>query len=351
MRLEFLRNLKGDEILAKDILNGNGEVLLKAGYKLNSGVIAKLRKCGIFILYIEDERFSDISIENDMIKQKKAILKQMPKLFNTLIDGHKFAAKQSIDIIEKLIDEIISLKSINDNLYEFKIYDNYTYIHCVDTGIMSVYLGAYLKLNNSELKELGLAAVLHDIGKMRVPNEIINKTTKLIKEEFEEIKKHPIYGKEILSKTNVVSEKIIHGVVQHHERIDGKGYPYGLLEHEISDYAKIITVSDVFTAITADRSYRKKINPKEAYELILGGMGTRFDQNVIEAFKKSFAIYPLGCCVKLSNGVEGYVVRQNKNLPDRPVIRVVYDSVTKQSIQFYEIDLMKHLTLTIEGVV
>ncbi|MEA4827164.1 MAG: HD-GYP domain-containing protein [Clostridium sp.] len=351
MRLEFIRNLKGNEILAKDILSVNGEILLKSGCKISNGIIPKLKKYGIFMIYVEDERFHDIPKEQDLTELKKTTLEIMPKLFNDLLDGDKHISTKSIDMIEELIDDIIEQNSINTNLYEVKTYDNYTYIHCVDTSIMAIYLGACLKLNPSQIKELGLSAILHDIGKIKISNELINKRDMLTKEEFEEVKKHTLYGKEILEKSGVFSKEVIDGVVQHHERVDGKGYPYGLKGYEISDYAKIITVSDVFTAVSANRSYRKKFDPKEAYELILGGMGSVFDEIVIDRFRKNFAIYPLGCCVKLSNGVEGYIVRQNKNFPDRPVIRVVYDSVTMNPIQFYEVDLMEKLTLAIQSVV
>ncbi len=151
-------------------------------------------------------------------------------------------------------------------------------------------------------------------------------------------------------KTGLFSEDIIRGVAEHHERIDGKGYPYGLKDEEISTYGKIITVSDVFTAVSANRSYRMKFDPNEAYEFILAGMGTKFDSEVIKKFKENFAIYPLGCGVNLSNGVQGYVIKQNRNFPDRPIIRVVYDMHTNEPVQPYDIDLMKNKSLTIKAV-
>ncbi|MFU0825327.1 HD-GYP domain-containing protein [Clostridium sp.] len=351
MRLEFLKNLKGEEILAKDIIGGNGEVLLRSGAKLSKNLISKLSKYGVFMIYVEDDRFSDITCVNDLTELKKVTLEMMPNLFNDLLEGDRDNCNKSVSMIEELVEDIISQNSININLYEVKAYDNYTYIHCVDTSIMSIYLGNCLKLNRSEIKELGLSAILHDIGKIKIPNEIINKRGVLTEKEFEIVKNHPTYGKEILEKRGIFSQKVIDGVFHHHERVDGSGYPNGLRGDKISDYAKIISVSDVFTAVSANRSYRNKFEPKEAYELILSGMGSKFDKKVIEKFKENFAIYPLGCCVRLSNGVEGYVIRQNKNLPDRPVIRIVYDSITKMPIQPYEIDLMNKLSLTIETVV
>ncbi|QGU95595.1 HD domain-containing protein [Clostridium bovifaecis] len=351
MRLEFLKNLKSEEVLAKDVIGENGEIFLKAGSKISRNQAQKLARYNIFMVYVEDERFSDISNIKDLAEVKKVTLEIIPNLFNDLLEGDRRNLKKSLNMVEELVEDIVNQNSININLYEVKAYDNYTYIHCVDTSVISIYLGNCLGLSKLEIKELGVSAILHDIGKIEIPNEIINKESGLTENEFELIKRHPIYGKEILEKSGLFSERIVNGVLHHHERVDGKGYPYGLEGDSICDYGKIITVSDVFTAVSANRSYRKKFDPKEAYELILSGMGNRFDRKIVEKFRESFAIYPLGCCVRLSNGVEGYVIKQNKSLPDRPVIRVVYDSITKMPIQFYEVDLMKKLSLTIEAVV
>ncbi len=351
MRLEFVDNLKEKEVLAKDILSSTGEILLKSGVEIENFMISKLKRYGVFMVYVKDDRFSDVIEDDNVLTElKQTTLEIIPNLFNDLLEGDIEVLARSMNKMDNLIEQIINQNSINVSLYEVKTYDNYTYIHCVDTGIMSVYLGNCLNLGTSKVKELGISAMLHDIGKIKVPNEIINKHGPLTDEEFKIIKKHPIYGEEILTNTGLFSEDIIRGVAEHHERIDGKGYPYGLKKNEISTYGKIISVSDVFTAVSANRSYRMKFDPKEAYEFILSGMGNRFDDEVIKKFKENFAIYPLGCGVKLSNGVQGYVIKQNKNFPDRPMIRIVYDTFTNQPVQPYEIDLIENMKLTIKSV-
>ncbi|NFO98469.1 HD-GYP domain-containing protein [Clostridium botulinum] len=350
MRLEFVKNLQGKEVLAKDILSSNGDILLKSGVKIEHYMIPKLKQYGVFMVYVQDDRFSDVIKDDGLTNLKQTTLEIMPHLFNELLEGEVSVLVKSMDKMDTLIEDIIKQNSINVSLYEVKVYDNYTYIHCVDTGIMSVYLGSCLNLKPCELKELGISAMLHDIGKIKISNKIINKKGSLTDEEFKEIKKHPLYGKEILNKTELFSDEIINGVLQHHERVDGKGYPYGIKDDEISKFGKIISVSDVFTAVSANRSYRMKFDPKEAYEFILGGMGTRFDEEVIKKFKENFAIYPLGCGVKLTNGIQGYVIKHNKNFPDRPVIRVVYDTYTNLPIQPYDIDLIKEMSLAIKDV-
>jgi putative nucleotidyltransferase with HDIG domain len=216
---------------------------------------------------------------------------------------------------------------------------------------MAAFLGLSLGYNESQLKDIGLGAILHDIGKTKIDYKIINKAGALTEEELMIIRKHPIYGAELLKKSYTISENVIDIVEQHHERVDGRGYPNGLKGTEINKFASLVSVCDVYDAVTNDRSYRKKLKPNESYELILSGSGSAFEDEVVKKFKETFSVYPLGCCLRLSNGIEGYVIKQNKNFPDRPIIRVLYDSETKKPITFYEIDLLQHSTLTVEAIV
>jgi HD-GYP domain-containing protein (c-di-GMP phosphodiesterase class II) len=216
---------------------------------------------------------------------------------------------------------------------------------------MATFLGISSKLNKWDLQEIGIGGILHDIGKTLIPTEILNKQGKLSDEEFNEIKKHPVYGGNLLKKNVRIPDSIIKVVEQHHERVDGKGYPYRLERKQISKFAKIVCVCDVYDAVSNDRCYRGKFSPNDAYELILSGNGTSFDEQIVADFKNTFAIYPLGSCVKLSNGEEGYVVSQNKGFPDRPMIRVLYDKDTRRPISFYEIDLLKNSNIVIQNIV
>lgn len=353
MRLEFMDRVKDDETLGKTIFTGEGNVLLRAGTSLTRVYINKLISLGVTYVYLQDDRLEDTEEEDvKLIELKRLTLKNMSKLSKNIYHRNANGYKECIKIAEDLIDYITDLNYVFTNLYDIKTYDNYTNIHCLDTGIMATFMGVYSKkFTGYEIKELGIGALLHDIGKIKISKRIINKPGNLTEEEFDEIKKHPIYGSKILRKNINFSEKEINIVEQHHERVDGKGYPYGLVGSEISDFAKITSICDVYNAIRADRSYRKRIKPNDCYELILSGAGTSFDINMVQVFKNSFAIYPLGICVKLSNGIEGYVIRQNLGFPDRPVIRVLYDSKTRKPIQFYEINLVETLNLIVEDVV
>lgn len=353
MRLEFMNRVKENEILGESIFTNDGNILLRAGVKLNNNYIRKLEQLGIDYVYIEDSRLDDVATEDtELLRLKRLTLKSMSKMSKNLYNCNNHDIGESLKAAEELIDYIIEFGDVNSSLCDIHTYDNYTYLHSLDTGVMATFMGVYAKkFNEFQIKQLGIGALLHDIGKLKIKHSIINKKGRLTKEEYEEVKKHPIYGEELLSKYPKISSEAIKIVGQHHERVDGNGYPKGLNDKQICTFGKIVSICDVYSAVKANRSYRKSMGPNESYELILAGSGTSFDLNMVQVFKKSFAVYPLGCCVRLSNGNEGYVIRQNKGFPDRPVIRVLYDSVSKENIQYYEIDLMKQLDVVIADIV
>lgn len=351
MKMVFLRDLEVDCIIVKSVYSNEGKLLIKSGTKTTREIINFLRKSMIFFVYVEDDALDDIKVDEELDTVKVNALGKMPEVFDNLLTGDKASTEKSIKVIYNLVDYIVADGSTNINLYELKSYDEYTYIHCLDTGIMACFLGKSLGYKGEKLKELSVSGILHDIGKIKISSEIINKKGKLTEEEFEILKLHPRYGKEIIEKYDGFSNDVLSGIYEHHEKYNGTGYIRRLKGDEISEFARIISICDVFTAVSANRSYRKRFNPNEAYELILSESGRSFDPNIVQKFRMTFFVYPLGSCVKLSNGVEGYVVRQNKSFPDKPVIRITYDTVTRQPISPYEVDLLENLNVVIKEVV
>jgi HD-GYP domain-containing protein (c-di-GMP phosphodiesterase class II) len=349
MRLALVRNLIGNEILSKNVINQDGKLILKVGEILNQELISKLKNSKIFFVYIEDKDLEDVYEDRYLNTLKQTTLENMPNIFNNILTGEHESIENSLNSVYDLIDYIIKEGCVNTNLYEVKNYDNYTYIHCVDTCIMSTFLGTSMHYDKEKLKNLALTALLHDIGKTKIPNYIINKKEPLTKNEFETIMLHPFYSKEILSKIPSIPSCVIDGVAQHHERFDGKGYPFKIKGKKISEFARIITICDVFTAVSANRSYRNRFAPYEAYELVLSSSGTQFDPDIIDIFKNTFSVYPLGCCLKLSNGFEGFVVKQNLGFPDRPTVRITYDK-NKKKISPYEINLVENTNITVISI-
>lgn len=352
MRLEFINRVSDNEVLGKTIYTEDGSILLRAGVRLSRNYIERLKLLGVYYVYVEDDRLDDIQVEDEKLGEiKHNVIKNMSKVIKNISSGSPLKTKKSLNVVEDLVDYLVECGDVNKSLYDIKTYDNYTFIHSLDTSIMTAFLALSCNIKGERLKELTKGAILHDVGKTKIPIKILNKAGALSQEEYEIIKKHTIYGEEILKKSKAFSEIAIKAVAEHHERVDGNGYPNGHKENEFSIYGKIVSISDVYDAITNDRCYRKKYSPSEAYEFILAGNGSKFDEKLVNYFKETFAVYPLGCCVKLNNGIEGYVIKQNKSFPDRPVIRVLYDYATKVPIPFYEIDLLFDSTLVISSTV
>jgi putative nucleotidyltransferase with HDIG domain len=351
MRLEFINRVKESDILGKSILTNEGQVLLRAGVTLNNTYIQKLKELGVFYIYVEDARLDDIDVEDTKLTELKQVtMRSMSNIMRNVHSCNGKKLKDSLGAVEDMINYIIDLGDVNKSLNDIQTYDNYTYVHSLDTCIMTTFLGMSSGFDEWDLKDLGIGAMLHDVGKTQVPVKILNKQGRLTDEEFDEIKKHTVYGAKMIKKNVLMSDSIVKIVEQHHERVDGRGYPYGLNSKQISKFAKIVCICDVYDAVSNDRCYRKKFNPNDAYELILSGSGTSFEEGLVRNFRNTFAIFPLGCCVRLSNGEEGYVIRQNKGFPDRPVIRVLYDSETKNPIPFYEVDLLMNPSIIIKSI-
>ncbi len=352
MRLEHICRVNESDILGKHVYGDDGRILLKAGMSLSSVYIKRLEELGVYYVYLEDERLEDIDIVDEkLIVLKQATMKSLKNISRGIGSIVGSCGDEYLENMDELLNYIMEIEDVNKCLNDVKTHDNYTFLHSINTGIMSVFLGMSLGMKKWAVRELGICGMLHDVGKIKVPAGIINKNGKLSDEEFEVMKKHPIYGGEILSKNYKIPASAIEGVEQHHEKINGKGYPYGLQGDQISRFGKIVGICDVYDAVTSNRSYRKKFEPNQAYELILSGSGSQFDEKLVRTFKETFSVYPLGCCVKLSNGVEGYVISQNKGFPDRPIIRVLYDHETRKPVKFYEINLLEKINLIIQCVI
>lgn len=205
---------------------------------------------------------------------------------------------RAIDLAEarQLVNELVSSIMANESalvwLTMLKHRDEYTSQHSINVCIMSLVFGRHLGLSEGDLRELGHGALLHDIGKMKVPLDILNKTGRLTDDEMEELKRHASYGYELLKDSEHISARALDIVRSHHERVDGSGYPRGLKAGEIGQFPMIVSVVDVYDAITSDRVYHMGISPYEALNLMYGWTPHSFQRDMVEAFIKCLGIYP-----------------------------------------------------------
>ncbi len=361
MRLITLERCQPGAKLGKSIYHENGKVLLAQGHELTDSLIEKLKKYSIFTIYIEDEASEGIEIVEAIPETLRA------EAVNVITDGLDTIAGLSasssniqgmmksgraIRSFQKVFRDILSCLNENQTalnlLASTKIYENYVYSHSLNVTIYACQLALENGLPLKNIEEIGLGAMLHDLGNMYISPKILNKPGTLTSEEFEQVKTHCELGFDLLRKIHEIPLPVAHCALQHHERMDGTGYPRGLKEEEIHKYAKIISVADVFDAVTSSRVYRPSMLPHKGLELLYAGSGTQFDRKQIDLFKNCIAIYPQGLTVKLNDGRTGIVSNYNFNAVGRPVIRIISDE-EQQDVSPYEIDLSanEHLTLEI----
>ncbi|WP_188454024.1 HD-GYP domain-containing protein [Virgibacillus oceani] len=355
MRLISTKSAKPGTILAQTIYNDNGQVLIKKGLLLTEKMLNRLLNQGITYIYIEDDLTGDIKIESALSeKLRKEATHAIKDIFfeikNTgLYDRSYLLEKkgnQLTSVIERIINEIVENEESLSLLADIFVTDDYIFQHSLNVTIYSLAIGTEMQLSHKELSEIGLGAMLHDIGKIFLDQEILKKPNKLSDEEFEIVKSHTQLGFDFLRKNTNTPLVIAHCAYQHHERLDGSGYPRGLAGNAIHKYAKLISIADVFDAVTSNRVYRDAMLPHEGLEILYAGAVNLFEKEMVQAFKKSVAVYPKGLTVGLSDNREGIVVRQNKGLCDRPVIRIISEN-NNMVTEPYECDLSKAVNVMI----
>ncbi|MUK89999.1 HD domain-containing protein [Ornithinibacillus sp. L9] len=355
MRLVSTKHIKPGATLGQTIYNDNGMILLQKEMCLSENILQRLIDQGITYVYIEDDETKDINVEPAISeKLRKEATESVREIFSEIKSDDLLSNSFILDkeekglmaIVNRLMEEINHHEESISLLADIFLTDDYIFQHSLNVTIYSLAIGSALNLSKKELSELGTGAILHDIGKAFIDPVVLQKPNKLTDEEFALMKEHTTIGFDLLRKQSSVSSVVAHCAYQHHERLDGSGYPRGLVGDEIHKYAKIIGVADVFDAVTSNRIYRDAMLPHEGLEILYAGAVSLFDKQMVEAFKKSVAVYPNGLTVLLSDGRIGVVIKQNKNLCDRPYIRVIKDK-NKQMITPYELDLAKELNITI----
>jgi len=342
VRKVSLERVRAGVRVARTIQSLDGIILLSAGAELTNEKIDQLKHYNITEIYIEDELSRGIPVteivKEEIITDVKAQIKTImttPSL-RISVDG-----KKVMEMVENLLSNLLKSEFIIMNLSDIRSVDDYTFSHSVNVCIMSLITGIVMGIKGEALKELGVGALLHDIGKVMIDDEILQKPTNLTINEFDEVKKHTVYGYEILKNSKDVSSTAQIIALSHHERKDGSGYPYNLKNNDIPVPARIVAIADVYDALTTNRIYRKKMLPHEVVDYMCSLSNKHFDKIALDAFISHIANYPVGTAVVLNSGEKGLVAKYNKNFPNRPVIRVVIDENGKMLVKPKEIDLFR----------
>ena len=244
---------------------------------------------------------------------------------------------------QRLVDEISDSVSRNASalisLARLKTADDYTYMHSVAVCAMMIALARQLGLDEAQTRSAGLAGLLHDLGKAAMPMKVLNKPGKLTEDEFTLMKGHPVEGHKMLLAVGNVDPIALDVCLHHHEKTDGSGYPKGLKDEQISLYAKMGAVCDVYDAITSNRPYKSGWDPAESLRKMAEWTNGHFDQKVFQAFVKSLGIYPIGSLVRLASGRLGVVVEQSTKSLTTPLVKVFYSTKAELRIPAEVIDL------------
>ncbi|PAB57118.1 HD-GYP domain-containing protein [Anaeromicrobium sediminis] len=364
MRMVPISAVKEGAFLAQALYNDKGQILLSKGVRLTYGLLKRIKEHSFYSIYIIDE-YSQGELD-DIIKpqvRQKAIatIRATLNTIGDLDDDNKnmFAKKtlekqkeQQIGDMQKLakmiVDDIFTQSDLMINLVDIKSMDSYTFNHSVNSAILSLVIGIGHGLNKNDLYDLTMGMLLHDVGKMFIPSDLLNKEGNLSQEEFEIIKNHTVRGFNFLKDNTDLSNKIRIISLQHHERVDGTGYPYGLKDPQIYSLSKIGAIAEVYDAITSDRPNRKALPPNEAVELVMGAGGRYFNIDIVRTFVKKVNPFPVGTAVYLSNNSIGIVEAINSLYMLRPLVRIVKQE--GKIVEPFLCDLIRENNIVITGV-
>lgn len=325
MRYLPMKKVEAGMALAQDILDGQGVMLLGRHQILNQEQIENLDKMGYPGLYIDDKFSEEIEIV-EVIKPSihAKSLELVHHLFIDRMEEEDVSEQewQIREAVMQVVDSLLENEEVMYNMMSLKNYDDYTYFHSVNVGILSAVIGAHYGMDEYELRILTTAALLHDIGKKFLEIDILNARRALTEEERRIVLQHPKLGYEFLRDNFDFAPEVYLGVLEHHECYNGEGYPMRKSGDEISIYGRIIKLADVYDAMVSKRPYRDPMPPADAIEYMMAMNGSEFDPKLVEVFLRWVAVYPVGCEVELSDGRTAVVKHNYQGFVLRPIVKV-----------------------------
>jgi putative nucleotidyltransferase with HDIG domain len=234
--------------------------------------------------------------------------------------------RKATPLVASFIDSVFRNEAAAVTLFKLRGFDEYTYTHSINVSILAVLLGKHLGLDKPTLLQLGLAGMYHDVGKAKIPESILNKPGKLTEAEFQAMKAHPLEGYNVMKGQADLDPEILRAVVEHHERHDGSGYPRAIRGEDIGRFSRIISVVDVYDALTSRRVYKDAMAPAKALGMMYQWRDRDFTPQAIENFIRCVGVFPVGSFVRLSGGEFGIVTGTNALRPTKPEIKVVLDA-------------------------
>lgn len=317
--------LRPGMVLNKDVYF-NGNLLLGKGTVIKPNYLnqLKIRQIQTVSVFPGEADLNDL-LPHPVQQFYAKTYQEVAALLDAIKEEKPLILTDIFSIVEQILETILSYQNAILQLTGFPGVCDYYYAHSLDVCIYSLITGKALNLGHDQLITLGIGALLHDIGKIKIPESILFKPGSLTPYEYEIAKEHSRHGYEMLLKIPMFKRDITQIVLQHHERCDGSGYPHQLKAADIHPLAKIVAIADIYDALTSDRVYNRKILPHEAGEYLLGIASTQIDRVITPVFVKNIAIYPPGSQVLLNTNEIAIVTDPNPSMPLRPVLKITTD--------------------------
>lgn len=333
---KFVRTceLESGMILGNKITNQYGQVLINSGIRLSDIYINAIKRWKLGGVYIVDDTPASVmhrrvmeSVDANTVEDRNnvsiamSVRKRAAESLNFLYSNTDDERLTNITrlVVNDLLCAIRENNAVAVDINELRICDEYTFKHSVDVATISMIVAKSYGLSEHDIFDIGVSGLLHDIGKSKVPLEILNKPSRLTDDEYAVMKRHPAFGFDILRKRQDLSDRVKIGVLQHHEKENGSGYPLGLTGDRIGIFSKIITVADIYDALVTERPYKEGYSPKDAVEMIMS-MTEELNMKAMQSFLRSIILYPVGSDIMLSNGVRCRVVENNTSFVLRPKV-------------------------------
>lgn len=309
--------------IAEDIYNEIGVLIATENMILNAHTINRIENLGIIRVKVFENNDDIIVVSGTELfrAQYDDNVETIKGILHDISIGKEVRSDRVNLTTDSIIFRINENRDIVNCINDMRDSEDYLYTHSINVSLLSMLIGKWLKYDYWRIKSLVTSAFLHDIGKIRIAPEILNKPGRLTSEEFEEVKKHSSHGFKIAEAMPDLNKDILKGILMHHEREDGSGYPFGLKEEQIHPFGKIIAVADIYDAMTSNKSYRSKICPFDVVESIEKDNFGILDHRVVSIFLHNIASYYIGDFVKLSNGEIGEIIYINPNNISRPIIK------------------------------
>lgn len=326
-----INKLRNGMVTAQSIYNHTGASYLTRGTTLSQQYINRLKQIGVSSVVITSlDPNLPLPPPEDIIREDTRVtaIHQIYDTYSRLQQSRELEIPPLLETSESIIANLIEQPENLVQITDIRMYDDYTFAHSVNVAALSALIGLLCHYSKSDLLTLTTGALLHDIGKLNVSLNVLNKPSALTKEEFELISNHPLWGTQKIrqldsGKLDINSIAAI--AFEHHEHIDGSGYPRHLLEDEIHEFAKIVAIADVYDALTTQRPYKKAYAPHIAYKIMTNCSGKQFDPHLLSAFFDHVALYPVGTVLKTSIG-SGIVKHVHIGMTQSPQVIIFADT-------------------------